>query len=269
MATYIIGDVHGCFTQLQNLLTHIDYQASRDYLWFVGDIVNRGPQSLDCLRFIKHTKNCQIVLGNHDLHCIATMLGFRKASPKDTFDSINRASDKNQLVAWLIQQPFLYFHQLTQSCLVHAGLLPAWNLQQAQRYAQEVEYALRFDTENFLANLYGDMPETWSESLAGYDRLRLIVNIFTRMRYCLSAEKIHMACNLPPDQAPKGLIPWFEIDSKEANHINIFFGHWASLDCHVNKPRITALDSGCVWGKKLTAIRLEDMQRFHVKGLYQ
>ena len=267
MSTYAIGDLQGCYQPLQNLLELIDYNTLSDKLWFTGDIVNRGPDSLACLRFVKNSPNCQIVLGNHDLHCLTAAYGYQPFHAKDTLTEILKAPDADDLLQWLIQQPLLYHDPKFDYCLVHAGILPAWDLATAKALALEAETALQNDTQHFLKHLYGHQPDTWSATLTGMDRYRFIVNAFTRMRYCLSSTQLELKSKMAPEHAERDLIPWFDVDSRKTKQCNIIFGHWASLNCQAGLPHIFALDSGAVWGGKLTALRLEDGQRFSVVGI--
>ncbi len=264
MATYAIGDLQGCYDELQQLLTKIHYNPSQDQLWFTGDLINRGPKSLDCLRFVAHTPNCRTVLGNHDLHSLVAYYGFTQLHPQDTLASLYQAPDWPWLMEWLIHRPFLIYDQSSQYCLVHAGLLPAWDLTSAIGYAQEAATALSQDTQNFLRHLYGDLPNTWNDQLIGYERLRFIVNVFTRMRYCYSPYKLELATKQPPQQVTSNIIPWFKVKGRKTTAQNIVFGHWASLNCQTDTPQVFAIDSGCVWGRSLTALRLDDGQRFSV-----
>lgn len=267
MATYAIGDLQGCYDQLQHLLKKIQYHPDSDHLWFTGDIVNRGPQSLECLRFVAKTKNCQIVLGNHDLHCLVVNAGFAKSHPGDTLAPIYNAPDCDELLTWLTQQPLFFYDPDVDYCLIHAGILPAWDLNSAISYAKEAETALQNNPTSFLQDLYGHKPDIWNESLHGADRLRFIVNTFTRMRYCVSPIQLELTTKKSPQHTANELTPWFDIADRSASELNIIFGHWASLNCQVATPHIFALDSGCVWGGSLTAMRLEDGKRFSVPGL--
>lgn len=253
MATYAIGDVQGCFDELRALLERIGFDCARDRLWFVGDLVNRGPQSLQVLRFVKSLgERAVVVLGNHDLHLVAQYEGFERRRPDDTFADVLGAPDAADLVAWLRARPLM--HVAGDWAIVHAGILPAWSVQKALALAREVERALRgADYRQFLAHLYGSRPERWSDELTGWDRLRVIVNAMTRMRFCTPEGA--MDFHVTGREAPPGYRPWFELRTEPEPVL--LFGHWSALGLKLS-ARYCALDSGCVWGGRLTALRLED-----------
>jgi bis(5'-nucleosyl)-tetraphosphatase (symmetrical) len=252
MATYAIGDVQGCFDELQALLSKIKF-AQRDRLWFVGDLVNRGPKSLAVLRFVRELgERAVVVLGNHDLHLVTQHEGFAKPRKDDTFTDILRVPDRRELVDWLRTRPMM--HVDGDYAMVHAGLLPQWSVPKAVELAREVEAALRGGRyREFLANLYGSKPDEWRDNLKGWDRLRVIVNAMTRMRFCTPEGR--MDFDAKGAKAPKGYRPWFELRPKEKQRL--LCGHWSALGLKVTE-RLAALDSGCVWGGRLTALRLED-----------
>jgi bis(5'-nucleosyl)-tetraphosphatase (symmetrical) len=252
MATYAIGDVQGCFDELLALLERVGFNRAHDRLWFVGDLVNRGPKSLEVLRFVRELGDrAVVVLGNHDLHLITQHEGFEKKRKDDTFDDVLGAPDAKELVDWLRARPMM--HAEGSWAMVHAGLLPQWSVSVAMTLAKEVETALRANSyRDFLANLYGSKPERWDDSLAGWDRLRVIVNAMTRMRYCTPEGTMEFRNTGP--KAPMGYRPWYEERSDEQG---IVFGHWSSAGLQLNH-RIAGLDTGCVWGGPLTALRLED-----------
>lgn len=252
MATYAIGDVQGCFDELQALLERVGFSRDHDRLWFVGDLVNRGPKSLQVLRFVKALgERAVVVLGNHDLHLVTQHEGFERKRRDDTFDDVLGAPDARELVAWLRERPMM--HVEGNWAMVHAGLLPQWSVPKSLSLAQEVERALRAPNyRDFLANLYGSKPARWEDSLAGWDRLRVIVNAMTRMRFCTPEGTMEFHATGP--KAPAGFRPWYEERSDEKN---IVFGHWSSAGLQLNH-RIAGLDTGCVWGGPLTALRLED-----------
>jgi bis(5'-nucleosyl)-tetraphosphatase (symmetrical) len=253
MATYAIGDVQGCFDELQALLERIGFDCARDRLWFVGDLVNRGPKSLQVLRFVKSlAERAVVVLGNHDLHLVAQHEGFERRRPDDTFADVLGAPDAAELVAWLRSRPLM--HAEGDWAMVHAGILPGWSVAKALALAREVERALRGpDYREFLAHLYGSRPERWSDELSGWDRLRVIVNAMTRMRFCTPEGA--MDFHVTGREAPPGYRPWFELRS--AAEPVLVFGHWSALGLKL-AARYCALDSGCVWGGHLSALRLED-----------
>lgn len=260
MAVYAIGDLHGCCDPLQRLLEQIRFDPSVDTLWFVGDIVNRGPQSLETLRLVQQLGAAAItVQGNHDLSLLAVAEGFVKLKPKDTIQPILDAPDAAELLAWMRQQPLLHYDVQLDLTLVHAGLAPHWNLAQAQACAAELEAVLRGAAyRNFLAVMYGSQPDCWDDALTGMDRLRCIANYLTRTRFCRVTDGgLDFACKLAPAQAPPGLIPWFEVPWRCNADLHIVFGHWAALG-YYRAPGVYALDSGCAWGQYLTALRLDD-----------
>jgi bis(5''-nucleosyl)-tetraphosphatase (symmetrical) len=258
MAVYAIGDVQGCFDELQRLLERIRFDPAEDRLWFVGDLVNRGPKSLEVLRFVKGLKErAATVLGNHDLHLLAVALGAARRRYSDTLDAVLKADDREELVSWLRFRPLLHYDPALAWTLIHAGLPPQWDLPKAKECAAEVEAVLRgYDHTAFLANMYGNMPSRWSEVLSGWDRLRFIVNCFTRLRYCDAAGHLALEEKGPPGTQPPHILPWFTVPGRASLGINIVFGHWSTLGSH-RAQGILALDSGCLWGGCLTAARLD------------
>ncbi|MBL8523763.1 MAG: symmetrical bis(5'-nucleosyl)-tetraphosphatase [Betaproteobacteria bacterium] len=267
MATYAIGDLQGCFKTLQVLLDKIEYQREHDVLWFVGDLVNRGPASLECLRFVNSLGNRAItVLGNHDLHLLAVAAGQRKAGENDTLQPILDAPDRDSLLQWLRQQRLLHVER--QFVLVHAGLLPEWDVRLAQQLANEVETQLRGDSHvSLLANMYGNQPDHWSDKLGGIERLRITINAMTRLRAIEVRKKKSAVIDLKfkgePDKMPDSLRPWFESLHPSLTERTVIAGHWSALGLHITDNFI-GLDSGCVWGRELTALRLEDRKIFQV-----
>jgi bis(5'-nucleosyl)-tetraphosphatase (symmetrical) len=258
MAIYAVGDVQGCFDELQALLGKIGF-ARRDRLWFVGDLVNRGPKSLEVLRFVRDLgERAVTVLGNHDLHLVTQHEGFERPRADDTFTDVLRARDRRELVDWLRTRPMM--HVAGAHAMVHAGLLPQWRVGKALKLAREVESALRGRRyRDFLSNMYGSKPDEWSDGLEGWDRLRVIVNAMTRMRFCTPAGKMDFKAK--GARAPKGYRAWFDLRPKEKH--GLVFGHWSALGLKV-RSRFAALDSGCVWGGKLTAMRLQDRRLYAV-----
>lgn len=263
MATYCIGDVQGCFLELQELLKLIEFNPNKDQLWFAGDLVSRGPQSLEVLRFVKQLPNKVVVLGNHDLHIIA--LHHKSVNfATETLQESLLAPDIDDLIDWLRRQHILYHDNKLNYLLVHAGIYPLWTLAQAKAYATEIEKILRSDNYvSFLAQMYGDQPNCWHNDLAGWDRLRFISNSFTRMRFCTLTGKIDLTYTGAIGSQPPAYLPWFQIPRK-AIRPQILFGHWSALKGETNTPNIYALDTGCVWGGSLTAMRLEDKKLYHV-----
>lgn len=252
MATYAIGDVQGCFDELQQLLKNVGYTKS-DRLWFVGDLVNRGPKSREVLRFVRDLGDRAVtVLGNHDLHLITQHEGIERPRKDDTLADVLEARDAKELVGWLRTRPMM--HVEGDYAMVHAGLLPQWTIGKASSLGKEVEAALAAPTyREFLANMYGSEPEQWTDSLAGWDRLRVIVNAMTRMRFCTREGKMELSAK--GVEAPPGTLAWYETRTRPEEQI--VFGHWSQLGLKVTE-RFAALDSGCVWGGQLTALRLED-----------
>jgi bis(5'-nucleosyl)-tetraphosphatase (symmetrical) len=259
MATYAIGDVQGCFDELRKLLADFGFRK-QDQLWFVGDLVNRGPKSLDVLRFVRDLgKRAVVVLGNHDLHLVTQFEGFERKRKDDTFDDVLEAHDAKELVDWLRTRPMM--HAADGHAMVHAGLLPVWSVKKSLALAKEVETALKAaDYREFLKNMYGSKPEEWSDSLEGWDRLRVIVNAMTRMRFCTTKGK--MEFHAKGAKPPSGYLPWYE--TRPAKETPLVFGHWSQLGLRLD-ARATCLDSGCVWGGSLSALRLEDRALYQVR----
>lgn len=266
MANYAIGDVQGCFDSLQSLLHAIEFQAGKDTLWFAGDLVNRGPKSLDTLRFIKGLgEHAHTVLGNHDLHLLALACGQGRHYAGDTLSTVLAAPDADELIDWLRQQPLVHPLPTPQpSLLVHAGILPEWCFDTALRLSNEVQTALLGpDWRTFTAHLYGNEPSRWHPSLQGYDRLRFIVNVCTRMRMLNGDGSVNLTFKLEPADAPPQLKAWFEFPRESGQQEHILFGHWSTLP-QLRNTAGYCLDTGCVWGGKLTALRLEDERVFQV-----
>lgn len=266
MSTYAIGDVQGCFSFLEKLLEEIRFDPTQDTLWFTGDLVNRGPQSLETLRFIKKLGDKhKIVLGNHDLHLLAVAEGAHEGWKEDTLTEILTAADRDELLHWLKQQPLLHHDPKTGYTMVHAGLAPSWDLKTAETLAKEVESVLKSEKAiDFFRTMYGNLPDRWDSSLDGFDRLRCITNYFTRARFCHTDGRLELQNKATLDPVKTDLMPWFKLPNRANAELNIIFGHWAALGGITNTPHIHALDTGCVWGRALTAMRLEDEKRFNV-----
>ncbi|MDH3715576.1 MAG: symmetrical bis(5'-nucleosyl)-tetraphosphatase [Gammaproteobacteria bacterium] len=258
MATYAIGDVQGCLDPLQRLLDALTFDPATDHLWFVGDLVNRGPRSLETLRFVRELGDAAITtLGNHDLHLLAAREGIRDERRNDTLRPIFTADDGDELLTWLRTQPLIHSDAQLQFVLVHAGIYPFWELHEARALAREVESLLAGDQyRELLRNMYGDRPSRWDPEMCGFERLRFIVNVFTRMRYCSPSGELDFDHNGPPGTQPPGLLPWFAVPNRKTASQRIVFGHWASLP-HFNAANLFPLDSGCVWGRNLSALRLD------------
>lgn len=267
MAIYAIGDIQGCADSLKALVAQLKFKPGRDQLWCVGDLVNRGPQSAEVLRLIRAAGPHAIaVLGNHDLHLLAVACGARKAAASDTLADVLAAPDAADLLHWLRHRPLA--HAEGQNLLVHAGVLPSWTLTDTLRYAQEVSARLASDHwQEFLYEMYGNSPAHWRDGLTGQARLRAIVNVLTRMRYLDRATgDLEFKCKLSPALAPDTLIPWFDMPGRKTARQTVVFGHWSTLGVHV-RPKLLALDSGCVWQGYLTAVRLDDRSLFQQVGL--
>lgn len=258
MAVYAIGDIQGCYRELRRLLDLLRFDPARDRLWLTGDLVNRGAQSLETLRFVRGLGTAAItVLGNHDLHLLAAATHAEKLKPRDTLDGILNAPDRDELLGWLRCLPLLHHDAQLGYTLVHAGLPPQWDLAQAQACAHEVETQLCSERyADYFAHMYGNEPTQWSEELRGWDRLRFITNCFTRLRYCSADGHIALAHKGTPGTQPAGLLPWFEIPGRRSRDLKLVFGHWSTLG-ERGDAGIYALDSGCVWGGRLSALRLD------------
>jgi bis(5'-nucleosyl)-tetraphosphatase (symmetrical) len=258
MALYAIGDIQGCDTELGALLRAVKFSADRDQLWFVGDLVNRGPESLQTLRRIRALGDAvTVTLGNHDLHLLAVACGVARIRSDDTLNDILAAPDRDALLEWLIGRPLLHEDGALGLCLLHAGLAPQWDMPTARLCAREFESALRQDPRRVFEQMYGDEPDLWNESLAGADRLRFIANCFTRLRYVGADGRLALRAKGSPKKAQaKSLIPWFEAAEARWHGPRIVFGHWSTLGFFSNAD-VTGLDTGCVWGGQLTALRLD------------
>lgn len=265
---YAIGDVQGCLSVLQRLLKHIQFNENKDILWFTGDLVNRGPQSLATLRFIKNLgAQHHVVLGNHDLHLLALSHYAHPGWKEDRLTEILTAPDRDQLILWLSHQPLLYHDNQLGFTMVHAGLASSWDLQIAQRLAKEVEAVISSSTAAaFLQHMYGNEPDQWSEQLQGFARLRCITNYFTRLRFCHRDGRIELNSKGTLASSSHDRVPWFAVQPRANVDVKIIFGHWAALGGVTNTLNTYALDTGCVWGHKLTAMRLEDEKYFSVQA---
>jgi bis(5'-nucleosyl)-tetraphosphatase (symmetrical) len=263
MATYAIGDIQGCFGPFRRLLDTCGFDPAVDRLWLVGDLVNRGPKSLKTLRFVRDLGDAAtVVLGNHDLYLLMVAEGFGKRQKDDTIDSILLAPDRDELLDWLRRQPLMA--RDGGFALVHAGLLPQWTVAKARRLAAEVEAWLGGPNyRELLANMWGSEPNRWSDDLTGWARLRVIVNAMTRMRFCSAEGAIELKTKGEVHDAPPGYLPWFAVPGRRSADSVVVCGHWSALGLRVEK-NLLALDSGCLWGRHLTAVRLEDRQVFQV-----
>lgn len=258
MALYLIGDVQGCDEALVRLLQRIDYSPSRDTLYMLGDLVNRGPHNVQVMRrLIEFGSSAKCILGNHDLHVLAVALSARKLNISDTIQDILNAPDRDALLNWLRHQ-HLALH-VGNVLMVHAGVLPQWSTDETIALAGEVESILRGNAlADFIAHMYGGMPNQWDDGLRGHDRLRVIVNALTRMRYCNAQGAMDFFYKKAPENAPDGLVPWFDLPNRLTQQTVIAFGHWSTLQLTA-RPDIVCLDDGCLWGGCLTALKLDNV----------
>jgi bis(5'-nucleosyl)-tetraphosphatase (symmetrical) len=258
MAVYAIGDIQGCLQSFRDLLTSLRFAPGRDQLWLTGDLVNRGPDSLGVLRYVRSLEPEPVcVLGNHDLHLLAVASGAEPAKRRDTLQPVLEAADRDELLDWLRHRPLFHYDPHLNWGMVHAGLAPQWDLEQAAALAGEVENVLRGDeTDAFFRNMYGDRPDRWSDDLRGWDRLRAIVNGMTRLRYCDESGRMALKAKGVPGTQPRGYLPWFDVPGRASAGLRMVFGHWSTLGRYAS-PTVIGLDSGCLWGGQLTAAQLD------------
>jgi len=259
MATYAIGDLQGCGDEFDSLLERLKFDPARDALWLVGDLVNRGPRSLHVLRRVRSLGDSVVsVLGNHDLHLLAVALVGAKQKRQDTLADILAAPDRDELLDWLRHRPMLHQDTGLGYTMIHAGLPPQWDAATAVSCARELEAALRNKDRciELLKDMYGDEPDLWSDSLRGRDRLRFITNCLTRLRFCHADGRLALPYKGPVEKAPPGLLPWFRVPERRSRDLKVVFGHWSALDFY-DADGVINLDTGCVWGSRLTAIRLD------------
>ncbi len=258
MARYAIGDIQGCCDELKALLARSTTPPIAIELWFVGDLVNRGPQSLETLRFVRALgANATVVLGNHDLHLLALAFGSkRKPKDGDTLDEVLDAPDRDQLLEWLLGRPLAVFDEPRGDFLVHAGLVPEWTPRVAAKLAREVEAVLRDDARTLFDAMYGNKPDQWNDSLRGMDRLRFVINAFTRMRFCRRDGTVDLKVKGAPGEQPEDLFPWFDVPGRKSAEVRVICGHWSTLGLKRRRD-LLALDTGCVWGGALTAVNLD------------
>ncbi|MEI6145431.1 MAG: symmetrical bis(5'-nucleosyl)-tetraphosphatase [Methylococcales bacterium] len=264
MSIYAIGDIQGCFDDLLRLLDVISFNENSDQLWFAGDLVNRGPKSLETLRFVKSLGSSAItVLGNHDMHLLAASCLPKIANKKDSLTQVLDAPDRDELIYWLRHRPLL--HYSNDFCLLHAGLPPQWDFKKAQKMAILAEQTLRDkDYEVFLKQMYGNKPNIWSPNLKGVARIRFVINCFTRMRYCDAQGRLDFVNSGPIGSQPSNLFPWFDAPKRKNADMRIIFGHWSSLGYYEGR-NCYGIDTGCLWGGQLTALKLdESMHRFSI-----
>ena len=258
MALYAIGDLQGCHAEFLALLDQLHFDPARDRLWLTGDLVNRGPASLDCLRTVRKLgPSATVVLGNHDLHLLAMAWAPKTVRHREPeLQAVLEAPDAGELLAWLAAQPLLHREPGVDWTLIHAGLPPQWTLADAVACAREIEAALRERPADLLSDMYGDLPDRWSPGLAGIDRLRFAVNCLTRLRYVDADGSLLLGLKGPPGEAPREAMPWFRHAGRKTRADRILFGHWSALG-YLAEPNLRCLDAGCVWGGALCALRLD------------
>jgi bis(5'-nucleosyl)-tetraphosphatase (symmetrical) len=264
MATYIVGDIQGCFDELQQLLQLASFDPKQDELWITGDLVARGPKSLETLRYVKGLgDSAKVILGNHDLHLLAIWQGIHQAKENDKISDLLAAPDCDELLNWLRFQPLFLRHTEFDFVMVHAGISPQWSINQAEHLALEIEEPLQSKKfKKLLQKMYGNHPNSWSEALTKNERLRFIINAFTRMRYCFLDGSLEFKNKRGPEQTDNTIMkPWFEIEGRDTSS-PVLFGHWAALLGKVDQQDLYALDTGCVWGNSLTMIRWQDKEMF-------
>jgi bis(5'-nucleosyl)-tetraphosphatase (symmetrical) len=263
MAVYAVGDVQGCYEALGCVLQHVGFDPQRDRLWLVGDIVNRGPQSLEVLRFV-HSLGpaAQLVLGNHEVHLLAVAAGVRRLRASDTLTPILNAPDRQELLDWLARQPLLHVDESLGYCMVHAGLLPNWSITEALALAREAQPWLLPPGIGHVAGPCAKEPEALAPELSPAQRARVIIGAFTRLRVCTAEGRMEWSFKGPAEQCPPGLQPWFAHTACQAWTLKVIFGHWAALHGQASASNVFALDTGCAWGRSLTVMRLEDERRY-------
>jgi len=257
MATYAVGDIQGCYDEFRQLLDRIGFDPVADTLWLVGDLVNRGPESLSVLRYVKALGDQAIaVLGNHDLHLLALAAGNDKHAKKSNLDDILTAPDRDEILHWLRHRPIMHVDEKKRFSMIHAGLPPQWDLAQARTCAAELEAELQGPgVADFLHAMYGNEPDLWSPDLSGDDRLRFITNCFTRLRYCDREGRLLLSEKGLPGSQPDEVLPWFKVPGRATREDRIVFGHWSVLG-YVAEHNVWGLDTGCLWGGSLTAVRI-------------
>jgi bis(5'-nucleosyl)-tetraphosphatase (symmetrical) len=266
MNTYVIGDIHGCYRTLQQLLAIIGFRPAVDMLWLVGDLVNRGPSSLEVLRWAKALGDRVVcILGNHDLHLLGLALGTIPGKKARALYPVLASPDCHELVDWLRHRPLMHIHDSIG--LVHAGLLPQWSLEEASQLSREVEIGLRGpQVKDLLQYLSRRKAPEWDGELTGTARLSCVLQVLTQIRTCTPSGRLCLEFSGPPDQAPAGCLPWYAVPNRRSAAASLFFGHWAALGVY-RRPGLTALDAGCAWGGQLAAVRLEDGAVFRVPGM--
>ncbi len=267
MTTYVIGDIQGCFDQLMKLLEIINFNEQTDHLICAGDIINRGPKSLETIKFLANLPKCTVTIGNHDLHLLREYYIGNSINEKDTIDEIIQSNSSSTLCEWLRHQPVMYYDQNSKVIVCHAGIYPFWSIENAKIYAREFEDELQSDNVKiFLANMYPNSSTSWSEELEGIERYSFFKSSFTLMRYLTNKNQLDFSIKCNPKNADPKYIPWFNIANPALQDHKIIFGHWSSLNGNTNNEQFICLDTGCVWGNYLTAIRLSDLKKFAVKN---
>ena len=263
MATYVVGDVQGCYDPLRRLLDKLNLDFTQDQLWFAGDLINRGPKSLETLQFIISLgDNARSVLGNHECHFLATARGYKKPHRSDTFSAILASDNVEELIQWVRSRPFFYNDKKLGYSMLHAGVPPQWSMSDVKKHAAELEHVFQGDhLDDFLANMYGSEPSLWTPELSGNERLRFIINCFTRLRYCDLDGRLNLNVKGEPKAQDKNLIPWFKAPNRQTINKKIIFGHWSTLGLHQENNTI-CVDTGCLWGGQLTAIKLGEPEQF-------
>lgn len=268
MANLLIGDIHGCYDEFMRLLEKAGF-SSTDTLWLTGDLVARGPKSLEVLRFVKtNTSQIRLVLGNHDLHLLSVYANVTPPKKKDNLEEVINAPDYDELMNWLRKQPLVQIDEKLKIIMTHAGVSPQWDMETLKKCAHDLNKILSSDSYPlFLDKMYGNFPDKWSSDLQGFDRLRYATNALTRMRFCYEDGRLDFYYKKPPEQAPTKLKPWFLIPSQIPPEYSIVFGHWAALNGKGTPENIFALDTGCCWGGKLTCLRFEDKKYFKKRNI--
>jgi bis(5'-nucleosyl)-tetraphosphatase (symmetrical) len=271
VSIYVIGDIQGCYKPLRRLLKKVDFDPAADELWCVGDLINRGPRSLDTMRYLRDMGGAlRVVLGNHDLHFLALYHGCVNDNGNHTLEKLLKAPDGGELTDWLRHMPLAYHRRVEgpdgeqDYLMIHAGVAPAWTLEKTLTLSAEVEAALKSDRyTKLLHRMYGNQPDRWDDDLQGFDRLRVIINYLTRLRFCDADGRMDFRSKKGTETAPAGCRPWFEFEQLTPQ-TTILFGHWAALEGETGRPGVYALDTGCVWGRELTMMRLQDHRLFSV-----
>ncbi len=268
MSTFVIGDIQGCFDELEKLLFRAKFNPNKDTLWCLGDIINRGPKSLATLEYLYNLPNCHVTLGNHDFHLLAAYYTGFPVRKSDTLDEILNSAKVDVLCAWLRQQPLIYYNSDFNVILSHAGIYPRWDIEQAKQFADEVESTLQHgDYKSLLANMYGNTPTAWDTSLQGIERQRFIINCFTRMRFVSENGELDFNNSGIIEDAPKGYKPWFQINNTNLAKTKVLFGHWAALNGETSSSLHVCLDTGCVWDHALTMLELDNNRYFTVNKI--